>query len=127
MLDKGEEAIMIKPILLLLAFASSAAVVDARGEGVRSEVRGERPGMDASLRSEESQIKLEDGPGRDLVAAVCAVCHSTDYIQMNSMFLDRQGWETVVNKMVHVMGAPIQEKDIPQIVDYLTKYYDNSK
>jgi len=73
--------------------------------------------------ADESQIKLKDGPGRDLVAGNCAVCHSTDYIQMNSVFLDRKGWEAEVNKMVNVMHAPINKDDIPKIVDYLAKNY----
>ena len=54
----------------------------------------------------------------------CVMCHSLDYIPMNSVFLDRKGWEASVNRMIKVMGAPIKSEDIPQIVDYLTKYYD---
>lgn len=73
--------------------------------------------------ADESQIQLKDGPNKDLVASNCAVCHSTDYIQMNSVFLDRKGWEAEVNKMVNVMHAPINKDDIPKIVEYLTTYY----
>ena len=73
--------------------------------------------------ADESQIKLKDGPNRDLVTSNCAVCHSADYIQMNSVFLDRKGWEAEVNKMVNVMHAPINKDDIPKIVDYLVKNY----
>lgn len=73
--------------------------------------------------ADESQIKLKEGSDRDLVASNCAVCHSTDYIQMNSVFLDRKGWEAEVNKMVNVMHAPINKDDIPKIVDYLAKNY----
>jgi len=71
----------------------------------------------------ESQIQLKPGANMGLVASNCAVCHSTDYIQMNSVFLDRKGWEGEVNKMVNVMHAPINKDDIPKIVDYLVKYY----
>jgi len=42
---------------------------------------------------------------------------------MNSVFLDRKGWEASVNKMVKVMGAPIPSQDIPAIVDYLALQY----
>ncbi len=38
------------------------------------------------------------------------MCHSLDYIPMNSLFLDRKGWEGSVNKMIKVMGAPISER-----------------
>jgi hypothetical protein len=68
-------------------------------------------------------VELRDGPGRDLVTAKCAVCHSLDYIPMNSPFLDRAGWEKSVRKMIDVMGAPVDEKDVPEIIDYLTRSY----
>ncbi len=73
--------------------------------------------------ADEANIRLKDGPGKDKVMANCVMCHSVDYIQMNSVFLDRNGWTASVNKMVKVMGAPIKEEDMAQIVDYLTKYY----
>ena len=73
--------------------------------------------------ADETQITLKDGPGRPLVEAYCVMCHSLDYIPMNSVFLDRKGWEASVNKMVKVMGAPIPSQDIPAIVDYLALQY----
>ena len=73
--------------------------------------------------AQESQLRLRDGPGRQLVEANCVMCHSLDYIPMNSPFLDRKGWETSVNKMIKVMGAPIAEADAQKIVDYLAGHY----
>ena len=73
--------------------------------------------------ADESDIKLKGGPGKDLVVANCAMCHSLDYIQMNSIFLDRQGWKKTVDKMIKVMGAPIRPEDVEPIVTYLTKNY----
>ena len=71
----------------------------------------------------EETIRLKDSPGKNLVAANCSACHSLDYIQMNSVFLDRKGWEATMNKMIKVMGAPINESDVPEILDYLVKNY----
>ncbi|MFO1319898.1 MAG: cytochrome c [Burkholderiales bacterium] len=71
----------------------------------------------------EDAIELRPGPGRDRVEANCIVCHSLDYIGMNSPFLDRKGWEGTVNKMIKVMGAPISEADARAIVDYLQANY----
>ena len=71
----------------------------------------------------ESAVKLRDGQGRELVQANCAVCHSLDYIQMNSVFMDREGWQKSVDKMIKVMGAPIRPDDVAPIVDYLTAAY----
>jgi hypothetical protein len=73
--------------------------------------------------ADEDDIRLKEGPGRELVAARCSLCHSLDYIQMNSVFLDRQGWGKSVDKMIKVMGAPIKQEDVAPIVAYLTRYY----
>jgi hypothetical protein len=32
-------------------------------------------------------------------------------------------WQAEVNKMINAFGAPIDPKDVPAIVDYLTKNY----
>ncbi|HVY07535.1 MAG TPA: cytochrome c [Burkholderiales bacterium] len=79
--------------------------------------------MTASAQAGEGDVDLKDAPGRDLVAANCSMCHSLDYIQMNSPFLDRKGWEGTVNKMIKVMGAPVAEADAQKIVDYLAAQY----
>jgi cytochrome c5 len=68
-------------------------------------------------------VTLRAGEGRDLVGARCAMCHSLDYIPMNSPFLDRTGWEKTVRKMVDAMGAPVEEKEVPSILDYLEGAY----
>jgi hypothetical protein len=77
----------------------------------------------AAALADESQIKLKDAPGKELVVASCAMCHSLDYIPMNSPFLDRKGWEASVTKMIKVMGAPVKPEDAQKIVDYLAENY----
>jgi mono/diheme cytochrome c family protein len=71
----------------------------------------------------EGDVRLKDAPGKELVAANCSMCHSLDYIQMNSPFLDRKGWEASVNKMIKAMGAPVADADVQKIVDYLASQY----
>ena len=73
--------------------------------------------------ADERPVQLKDAPGKDLVLASCAMCHSLDYIPMNSRFLDRKGWEASVTKMIKVMGAPISPEDAAKIVDYLASEY----
>jgi hypothetical protein len=73
--------------------------------------------------ADESQIRLREGPRQELVRANCSICHSLDYIQMNSVFLNREGWQKSVDKMIKVMGAPIRPEDVPAIVEYLTAAY----
>ena len=73
--------------------------------------------------ADEGEIKLKDGPGKDEVVASCAMCHSLDYVPMNSPFLDRKGWEAEVNKMIKAFGAPVSPEDAPKIVSYLAENY----
>ncbi len=77
----------------------------------------------APALADEGQFRLKEDEGRPLVEANCSMCHSLDYIQMNSPLFDRQGWEASVAKMMMVMGAPIRSEDVPAIVDYLVSRY----
>jgi hypothetical protein len=72
--------------------------------------------------AQESKVQLKDGPGKDKAGA-CMACHSVDYIQMNSRFLDRAGWTASVTKMINAFGAPIAKEDVAPIVDYLVQNY----
>jgi hypothetical protein len=72
---------------------------------------------------DESRMRLARDAESDLVRARCAICHSLDYIPMNSPFMTRTGWEAEVRKMIKVMGAPIAEGEVAPIVDYLAAHY----
>jgi cytochrome c5 len=77
----------------------------------------------AVAQADETSIRLTPGPGLELVQPGCSMCHSLDYIVMNSPFQDRAGWDKTVNKMVKVMGAPLTPEDVTAIVDYLATNY----
>jgi mono/diheme cytochrome c family protein len=77
----------------------------------------------AAAQADESSVVLAQGEGVERVQASCAICHSLDYIVMNSPFQDRTGWEKTVTKMVKVMGAPLTPEDTLAIVDYLDRHY----
>ena len=79
--------------------------------------------MATAALADEYDLTLKDGPGRDLVEVNCKRCHSLDYIQMNSPFLDRKGWDAEVTKMVKVMTAPVSPEDAQRIAEYLATYY----
>ncbi len=81
------------------------------------------PSVFSDQSAGESSVVLKEGAGKQLVEANCVMCHSLDYIPMNSVFLDRKGWEGSVTKMVKVMGAPIGDQDAAAIVDYLARNY----
>ncbi|SRR6266545_3031864 len=72
--------------------------------------------------AQESKVQLKEGAGKDK-AMQCVACHSLDYIQMNSRFLDKAGWTASVNKMINAFGAPIPKEDIDAIANYLAQNY----
>jgi mono/diheme cytochrome c family protein len=75
-----------------------------------------------AARAEEA-VTLKDSPGRDIVVGYCGACHSLDYPRINAGFLNREGWESEVDKMIKAYGAPIGENDAKAIVDYLAANY----
>jgi len=69
--------------------------------------------------AQEKRIAFKEGPGLAQFQANCGTCHSLDYIVMNSPFLDRNGWDAEVKKMIGAYGAPISADDARAITDYL--------
>ena len=76
-----------------------------------------------SSTAEEKQVQLRQAPGLDKVESHCNACHSLDYVQMNSPFLNADGWGVEVTKMINAFGAPIGAADAKTIVDYLNTNY----
>ena len=68
---------------------------------------------------------LAPGPNHDLAAGTCTACHSADYIttQPRDMVDPRVFWTGEVSKMQHVYGAPIDDQDAKEIVNYLVATY----
>jgi sulfite dehydrogenase (cytochrome) subunit B len=73
--------------------------------------------------ADEQAVELKKASGLELVQGNCGVCHSLDYIEMNSPFLAAAGWNAEVTKMIKAFGAPIGEADAKAIADYLAKNY----
>jgi len=76
----------------------------------------------ASAAAQESKVVLKEGAGRDK-AMQCLACHSLDYIQMNSRFMDKAGWTASINKMLNAFAAPIPKADVEAIANYLAEQY----
>jgi len=77
----------------------------------------------APARADEPAVELKSGPGQDIVQAQCNVCHSLDYIRMNSPFLTPDAWKAEVTKMRTAYGAPINDQDADTILKYLSATY----
>jgi mono/diheme cytochrome c family protein len=67
----------------------------------------------------QSERGLPEGAGRDVVENNCFTCHSAGMI-LTQPPLPKAAWEAEVTKMRNVYKAPVDEKDVPAIVEYLT-------
>ncbi len=107
----------MKKILMLLAItmiASVPLIIQGQAEQSKSGVH--------SIELPVIQTELKPGPGLDKVTTLCNICHSVDYISMQPAF-PRATWTAEVNKMIKVMGAPINEEDAKTIINYLAAQY----
>ena len=73
----------------------------------------------------EETAAYKPGPNLDVVKNNCSACHSADYVntQPRGPKFKKDFWQAEVTKMIKVYGAPIDEADVPKIVDYLTATY----
>ena len=73
--------------------------------------------------AQDEHVALKDGAGKEAVERNCSVCHSLDYIPMNSKFLDRAKWDATIKKMSGPYGAGIDAEDAQEILNYLDANY----
>jgi len=73
--------------------------------------------VDVTLPGDTRQ--LPSGPGLEAAQNHCLACHSAGMI-LTQPRLPRASWEAEVAKMRNVYKAPVDDKDVPAIVDYLT-------
>ena len=75
----------------------------------------------------DTPVPLQPGAGAELASARCSMCHTSDYIVMNSVFLTPDAWKAEVTKMRSVYGAPIDDETAAKIVAYLAAQYAAEK
>lgn len=66
---------------------------------------------------------LKAGAGMETALNNCSGCHSVDYIATQPPKKGKAFWETEVQKMIKLFGAPIQNSDVTAIADYLAEAY----
>jgi len=72
----------------------------------------------------EEVATFKPGPNLDVVRSNCAGCHSADYVGTQPPMKNKKDfWQAEVTKMIKVYGAPVDEADVPKIVDYLAATY----
>jgi hypothetical protein len=67
-----------------------------------------------------SNIAFPGGTKAEAINANCLACHSAGMV-LPQHNLSSATWAGVVDKMIHAYKAPVGEKDVPAIVDYLTE------
>ena len=103
---------MRNQILLALAAASMLGLVAVRAVPVVYKLPDETAAFKA-------------GPNLDVVQNDCSGCHSADYIdtQPRNVKSRKDFWQAEVTKMIKTYGAPIDDSDVPKIVEYLAATY----
>ena len=103
---------MRQHILLALAAAASLGLVMARAVPVVYKL----PDETAAFKS---------GPNLEVVQNNCTGCHSADYIntQPRNVKSRKDFWQAEVTKMIKTYGAPIDDADIPKIIEFLAETY----
>src|SRR5215469_16940118 len=99
--------------LLGLVFAGSALALSVNAKPLTIELPDET-------------AAFKPGPNLDAAQGNCGACHSADYVLTQPpQAADKKEafWKTEVTKMIKLYGAPINEADVPKIVDYLSKTY----
>lgn len=73
------------------------------------------------------QLKPSTLPGYEKARTNCVACHSAEYMLYQPPTAARPYWENMVKRMKTVFNAPLEDADIPVIVDYLVKTYGNEQ
>ena len=102
----------------ILAAAAIAAVATVTAAANAQAPMAARTLTDAEIA--ELAKTMPEGPNRELTVRVCAACHEPQ--RAASIRLTREGWETVVAKMVG-LGAKATDDEIVKVVDYLAENY----
>jgi hypothetical protein len=103
------------------ALVTTAAAVLALG------LTGLSQSKTIELPPDGAQLKASSLPGYAKARANCVACHSAEYMLYQPATAPRPYWEAMVKRMKQVFKAPVDEADMPDIVDYLVKTYGNEQ
>jgi mono/diheme cytochrome c family protein len=73
------------------------------------------------------QLKESALPGYAKAQGQCVACHSAEYMLYQPPTAARPYWDAMVKRMKTVFKAPVDDADMPAIVDYLVKTYGNEQ
>lgn len=76
------------------------------------------PLKSVSVEFPTSDIAFPGSTNALAITANCLSCHSAGMV-LTQPDLTRAAWTGIVEKMIHTYKAPIDQSDVPAIVDYL--------
>ena len=97
------------PIALAAGVALSPCCAQAEGKLSLRSVSVDLPPGDGMF---------PDGPGADAINNNCLACHSAGMV-LNQPALPKAEWQAEVDKMRAAYKAPIDAKDVNEIIEYL--------
>ena len=109
--------------ILLTPLARSAVVFCA---ALAAGVAGAAP-RTIEIPADTVQLRPSALPGYAKAQANCMTCHSAEYMLYQPPNAARPYWDAMAKRMKAVFKAPIDDADIPVIVDYLAATYGNQK
>lgn len=107
----------MKTINFCSAIAFAAIMQTAAAAGVKS----------IQLPPDGMQLTPSALPGYLKAQQNCATCHSAEYMQYAPATAGQPYWEAMVKRMKTVFKAPVDDADMPVIVEYLTKTYGSGR
>jgi sulfite dehydrogenase (cytochrome) subunit B len=110
--------LLIMAAIVILAMASGNVQGQSESDQGKNSVH--------SITLPVTEVTLKPGLGLNKVSSLCNICHSLEYITMQPA-LPGATWSAEVNKMIKVMGAPINEEDAKIITEYLSAEYGTGK
>jgi cytochrome c5 len=110
-MQRQPAALLALPLMLGLALAAPAASAATKT---------------FQYPAETAQLKPSELPGYAKAPAQCVACHSAEYMLQPSS-AGRAYWDNMVKRMKTVFKAPVDDADIPLLVDYLVKTYGNEQ
>jgi sulfite dehydrogenase (cytochrome) subunit B len=107
--------IMKRTILVTLSSLAAMTIIGLAAVGAKP----------ISYTLPEETAAFKPGPNLEVAQNNCTACHSADYIktQPEGPKFKKDFWQAEVTKMIKLYGAPIDEADVPKIVDYLASTY----
>jgi mono/diheme cytochrome c family protein len=103
------------------ALFTTAAAAFALGAAALSQAKT------IDLPADGMQLKASSLPGYAKARANCVACHSAEYMLYQPATAPRPYWDAMVKRMKQVFKAPVDDADMPEIVDYLVKTYGNEQ